>query len=139
MSNPKRDLLHSIPLFGHLGNRELDRLSQLTDEVEVPAGRVLMRQGDRGSEMFIISSGRASVEIDGRPIRDMGTGSWFGEIALLSEGPRTATVTTAEPTRLFVVGHREFHALMDEMPTVRLAVFQCLAERLIKAEVNTVN
>jgi CRP-like cAMP-binding protein len=135
----KRDLLHSIPLFGRLGRRELERLSQLTDEVDVPAGRVLMRQGDLGSEMFIIASGRVSVELDGKPRNDLGAGSWFGEIALLCEGPRTATVTTADPSRLFVVGHREFHALMDEMLTVRVAVFQVLADRLCKAEAHTVN
>ena len=139
MADPKSDLLRSIPLFARLGSGELQRLSQLTTDVDVPAGRVLMRQGDVGSEMFVISSGRVTVEMDAEPLKELGPGSWFGEIALLSEGPRTATVTAAEPSRLFVLAHHEFHDLMDEMPSVRDAVFQCVAERLGKSEEGAVN
>lgn len=129
-SDPKLDLLHSIPLFSRLGRREIERLGQLVDEVDVPAGRVLMRQGDRGSEMFILASGRVRVERDGQIVAERGAGEVVGEIALLSEGPRTASVTTVEPARLFVVAHREFHSLMDEMPSIRLAVLESLAQRL---------
>lgn len=128
--DPKLDLLHSIPLFSRLGQREVERLGQLVDEIDVPAGQVLMRQGDRGSEMFVLASGRVRVERDGQVLAERGPGDVIGEIALLSEGPRTATVTTVDPARLLVVAHREFHALMDEMPSIRLAVLDALAHRL---------
>ena len=128
--DPKLELLKSIPLFSRLGRKDIERLSQLVDEIDVPGGHVLMRQGDRGSEMFVLESGRVRVERDGHVLAERGPGEVLGEIALLSEGPRTATVTTVDPARLFVVAHREFHALMDEMPSVRLAVLEALAERI---------
>lgn len=128
--DPKLELLRSIPLFAGLSEPAIRRLGQLADEVDVPAGKVLMRQGENGAEAFVVSSGRVEVERDGRVIAERGRGDIFGEIALLSEGPRTATVTTLEPSRLFVLGHREFHALMDEHPAIRLQVLDALARRL---------
>jgi CRP/FNR family cyclic AMP-dependent transcriptional regulator len=138
-SDAKLDMLHSIPLFARLGKSELLRLGQLADEVDMPAGKVLVREGDNGSQMFVIASGRVSVDQGGKVIRELGPGDWFGEIALISEGPRTASVTTTEPSQLFVVAHREFHALMDEVPSVRMSVLECLADRLRKAEDNPTN
>lgn len=132
--DPKLDLLHSIGLFSRLDRRDLERLGQLVDEVEVPAGKVLTRQGDTGSEAFVVVSGRLAVVRSGQPLEDRGPGEIVGEIALLSEGPRTATVTAAERTRLLVLGHREFHALMDEQPAIRLAVLDELAVRLRSLE-----
>jgi CRP-like cAMP-binding protein len=136
-SDPKLDLLRSIPLFERLRKSDLQRLGQLADEVDVGADRVLMRQGDYGREMFVIISGHVRVERDGSHIRELGPGSWVGEMALLSEGLRTATVTTTEPSRLFVVGHREFHALMAEVPSVRMAVYESLAQRIRGMEQST--
>ncbi|CAN5262938.1 MAG: cyclic nucleotide-binding domain-containing protein [Chloroflexi bacterium] len=126
----KLDLLKSIPLFAGFGKRELVRLGMLTDFIDRPAGRVLMRQGEPGAEMFVIVRGRAEVKRDGRVIAEATDGEILGEIALVDEGPRSATVTLTEPSRLLVVGHREFHALMDEMPTVRLQVLEALARRV---------
>ena len=130
----KQDLLGRVPLFERLGRAEMDRLAQLADEVDAPAGRVVMRQGDLGAEMFIISSGRVRIEKDGATLAKLGPGEWFGEMALLTEGDRTATATAEEPCRLFVVAHREFHALMDEMPSVRTAVLDCVVDRLRNLE-----
>lgn len=129
-SDPKLDLLRSIPLFSGLGKKEIERLGQLTDEIDLPAGYVLMRQGDRGSEMYVVVQGSVKVERDGRLLADRWSGSMLGEIALLSHTPRTATVTTLEPSRFFVVGNRDFHSLMDEMPTVRTAILEVLASRI---------
>jgi len=126
----KQDLLHKVPLFERLGKRELDMVAQLSDEVDAPAGRVLMRQGDLGGEMFLISSGGVRIERDGATISELGPGQWFGEMALISEGPRSATATTTVPSSFFVVGHREFHSLMDQMPSVRESVLACVADRL---------
>jgi CRP-like cAMP-binding protein len=129
-SDPKRDLLRSIPLFARAKPRELERIGRLADEVEMPAGRVLMREGDRGSEMFVIVSGAATVERGGHEIDRVGPGDWFGELALLVEGRRTATVTLTEPSRLLVLGHREFHSLLDESPAIRACVLDELVTRL---------
>ena len=136
-ADAKLDMLRSQPLFARLDRRGLERLGQLGDEIDVPAGRVLMRQGDIGSEMFFIIAGHVRIERDGRPIAEHGPNSWIGEMALLSEGPRTATATTTEPTRLLVLGHREFHALMNDLPSVRLCILQALAERIRGLEPET--
>ena len=130
----KLELLRSIPLFAGFGRRELERLGQLTDQVDLPEGRVLMRQGESGSEAFIIMEGNARIERDGRRLSDRSKGDVLGEIAILDEGHRTATVTLTSPSRLLVLGHREFHALMDEMPTVRLSVLSELARRVRNLE-----
>jgi CRP/FNR family cyclic AMP-dependent transcriptional regulator len=130
----KLDLLRRIPLFTDFGRRDLERLSQLADEVEVPAERRLMAEGDRGAEMFVIASGRVRVEREGRRINSLGPGDFFGEIALLDGGPRTATVTADERTRLLVLTRREFHTMMEEFPEVAAEVLNALAHRIRRLE-----
>ena len=132
--DPKVAMLASIPLFSKCGGKELEQIAQLMDEADVPAGRVLMQQGHHGDEMYVIASGNVRIERDGRLIRERGSGDTVGEMALLSEGPRTATVTATEPTHLFVLGHREFHTLMDDHPSVGLQILQGLAERIRNLE-----
>lgn len=139
MSDPKVDLIASVSIFSGMGRRELEQVAQLMDEVDVPAGKVLMRQGETGKEMFVVVQGRVSVERDGKVVAESGPGSAMGEIALLSEGPRTATVTTLEPSRLLVAGHREFHSLMDQHPSVRLCVLNGLANKLRQTDTGTVH
>jgi CRP/FNR family transcriptional regulator len=129
-ADPKLDLLKSIPAFSNLDRKHLERLGQLTDEVTLPAGRVLWRQGDPGSEMFVIVTGNVRVMRDGRLLADLGPGSIIGEMALYSEGPRVANVTVTEPSTMLVMGHRDFHTLMDEFPEVRLHVLDVLAKRV---------
>lgn len=130
MADPKIDLIASVPMFCRLGKKELGQIAELMDEVDVPAGRVLMRQGEAGDEMFVVVSGSFRIERDGRQIAERGPGSALGEIALLSRGPRTATITATEPARLLVAGHREFHQLMDEHPAVRAQVLEGLATKI---------
>jgi CRP/FNR family transcriptional regulator, cyclic AMP receptor protein len=126
----KLDLLHSIPLFDRLDRRHLERLGMLTDEVDVPAGRVLIRQGELGDDLMVIVSGTVTVERDGAKINTLKHGEFFGEIALIDRGPRTATVTADTPCRLLVISHRDFHALLDEFPEVAAQVLLTLAQRL---------
>jgi CRP/FNR family cyclic AMP-dependent transcriptional regulator len=126
----KIELLRTVPLFAELGNRELERISTLADIIDLPAERTIMSQGERGAEMFVLVEGNARVERDGESLGDRGAGEVLGEIALLDGGPRTATVTLTEPSRLLVLARREFHALMDEFPDVRLHVLETVASRL---------
>jgi len=126
----KIELLRTVPLFADLGNRELERISTLADIIDLPADRRIMSQGERGAEMFVLVEGNARVERDGASLGERGAGEVLGEIALLDGGPRTATVTLTEPSHLLVLARREFHALMDEFPDVRLHVLETVASRL---------
>jgi CRP/FNR family cyclic AMP-dependent transcriptional regulator len=130
----KMEALHSVPLFSDLGQRDLAQVAQLADEVDLPAGHVLMRQGDNGSQMFIILSGEALVERNGQELARLGPGAVLGEMAILAEGPRVATATLTEASRLFVLAHREFHSLMESQPAVRDCVLTEVARRLRELE-----
>jgi CRP/FNR family transcriptional regulator, cyclic AMP receptor protein len=126
----KIDLLRTVPLFAGLGDADLKRISTLADIVDLPADRLLMSQGKHGWEMFVLVSGSARIERDGQSLGERGPGEVLGEIALLDGGPRTATVTLSQPSRLLVVARREFQALMDEFPEIRLRVLEAVAHRL---------
>ncbi|HJW22028.1 MAG TPA: cyclic nucleotide-binding domain-containing protein [Candidatus Limnocylindrales bacterium] len=128
--DPKVDLLASVPLFTGLGRAELEQLAQLVDEIDVPAGYALMRQGERGDQMFVVVSGELEIDRDGRTINHQGPGAAVGEMSLLAEGARTATVRTTGPARLLVLAHREFHSLMDAHPTVRMRILEGLADKI---------
>jgi CRP-like cAMP-binding protein len=135
----KLELLHTIPLFAPLDRHHLERLGMLTDEVDVPAGKMLIRQGDTGDDLMVIVTGQVGVERNGERINQLGPGDFFGEIALIERGPRTATVTAEAPTRLLVVNHRDFHALMEEFPAVAAQVLLTLAHRVRLLESSVVH
>jgi CRP-like cAMP-binding protein len=126
----KLEHLKKVPLFARMSQRQLERLGQLADEVEVGLDEVLAEQGKVGHEFFIVLDGHLMVLDGRRPVAQLHPGDFFGEIALLDGRPRTATVRAEGITRLLVVGHREFHALMDEFPDVREAVLAEVADRL---------
>ena len=135
----KLDLLQRIPLFAGFDRKHLERLGMLTEEVDVPAGKVLMRQGELGDDLMVIYSGLVTVERNGGKVNKLGPGQFFGEIALLQGGPRTATVTVETPSKLLVVNHRDFHALMEEFPEVAARVLLALAQRIRTLEPNAIN
>lgn len=130
----KLELLRRVPLFAGLDRHGLEEVGRLADEVDVRAGRELTRQGEAAEEFFVVVSGSVRVERDGRTIRNLGDGDFFGEIGLVDGGPRTATVTAESDCRLLVVAHREFHALLDRFPAIQVAVLQALAERVRRTE-----
>jgi CRP/FNR family transcriptional regulator, cyclic AMP receptor protein len=130
----KLELLRGVPLFAGLGKGELSELEALVDEVDVPAGKVLCRQGQSGEEFFVIVDGFVRVERDGRELNVLGPGQFLGEVSLVDGGPRTATATATTDGRVLVVGHREFHSLMDRYPTIETAVLRALAQRIRQAD-----
>lgn len=133
-ADEKLDHLRTVPLFSRMGTSELERVGQLADEIEVGLDSILAEQGTIGHEFFFVLSGRVVV-LDGHtPIATLGPGEFFGEIALLESVPRTATVRAEGIVRVLVIGHREFHALMDEFPSVRAAVLDAVADRLRRTE-----
>jgi len=130
----KLDLLHRIPLFAKLDRHKITRVGELTDQVDVPAGKMLIRQGDTGGDLMVLVSGQVAIERDGVRVATLGPGDFFGEISLIDGRPRTATVTTEAPSTLLVVSHREFHALMDQIPEVAAQILDALADRVRKLE-----
>ena len=131
----KLDMLKRVPLFAACGGRQIEALGRLADEVDVPAGTELTHEGKVGGEFFIIISGTVRVDKGGKTIRHLGPGDFLGEIALVDGGPRTATVVTESPSRLLVVAHREFHTLMEDHPSIRIAVLEALASRVRNLDV----
>jgi CRP/FNR family transcriptional regulator, cyclic AMP receptor protein len=132
--NSKLELLGNVRLFSTCNKRELGRIASLVDEVTAPKGKVIVRQGDPGRECFVIADGKAKATIRGRRSELLGPGSFFGEMSLLDQGPRTATVTAETDLHLLVLGSREFSSLVSEVPTVAVRMMQGLAERLRSAE-----
>ncbi|MEX1072743.1 MAG: cyclic nucleotide-binding domain-containing protein [Chloroflexota bacterium] len=126
----KLELLQRIPLFAGMNRHQVERLGMLAEEVDVAPGKVLMRQGDSGADMMVVVSGQVAVERDGERLNTLGPGDFFGEIAIIERGLRTATVTAESPVRLLVVNHRDFHSLMQEFPEVAVQVLSTLAHRL---------
>lgn len=134
MADEKVEQLRRVPLFEGLGKRELEELGTLADEVDVADGRVLTREGETGHEFFIVLEGSVQVDVKGTVVAALGKGDFLGEIALVDGKPRSATTRAVGPTRLLVVGHREFHRLMDDFPSVKTCVLQALADRVRRNE-----
>jgi CRP/FNR family cyclic AMP-dependent transcriptional regulator len=110
--------LKGVPLFDGLSKKELERVAHWADLVEVPAGYHLLNQGSLPHEFFVILEGTADVERLGERIAGLGPGDFFGEIALVEDDLRTATVVSASPMTLAVMTTREFDSVRHEFPAV---------------------
>ncbi len=109
--------LRAVALFGSLDDQELESLASCAELVEIPSEGVdLTRQGDFGHAVFAVVGGTADVTVDGSPVRQLGRGDVFGEIAVLSSGRRTATVTSTSPMRLVSVFKRDLWRFADANP-----------------------
>ena len=126
----KVEALRGIPLFEELSNKELAEVARLSEDVEVPEGKVLCKEGEIGHEFFVIVDGEAEVTRKGKHVATNRKGDFFGEIALLENTPRLATVTAATPLRFFVLTGRDFRHLLDENRKVERKVLVALARRL---------
>jgi CRP/FNR family cyclic AMP-dependent transcriptional regulator len=126
----KEQLIKSVPLFSHCNGRELAALASEADELTLPEGKDLTKQGERGREFMVIVDGSARVLKNGRTINELGAGDFIGEIALLADVPRTATVTTTSETTVLVLTDRAFKRVADKIPTVHASLLAALSERL---------
>lgn len=126
----KAAALGACPFFAGLSRGELLQLAKLTEDLEVGEGKVLTREGQSGSEFFVIIEGEVSVVKDGEEIRALGPGDFFGEIALLEDTPRTATVTAKTPLRFFVLTRQAFRSLLAQQPELEDKVMAALEERV---------
>jgi CRP-like cAMP-binding protein len=126
----KVELLKKVPLFAGCSKSELTQLAKTADELDVREGTVLTREGKSGREFFVLISGTAKVTKNGRKVADLGSGDWLGEIALLTDSPRTATVTATSAIDLLVITDRGFRTVVETMPSIALKVLSSVGERL---------
>jgi CRP-like cAMP-binding protein len=121
------DQLARVRLFSSMSKRDLQRIAKASDEIDVPAGKVLVEQGTRGREAFIVLGGTATVRRNGRKVASFGPGDHFGELALLDGGSRTATIVADTPMTVLVIGQREFTGVLDEVPGLAHKVLASMA------------
>jgi CRP/FNR family transcriptional regulator, cyclic AMP receptor protein len=126
----KADALGRCPFFAGLSRNELLEVAKVTEDLEVEEGKALTREGQSGSEFFVIVDGEVAVTKDGTEIRTLGPGDFFGEIALLEDTPRTATVIAKTPLRFFVLTRQAFRSLLAHQPELEEKVTKALEERL---------
>jgi CRP/FNR family cyclic AMP-dependent transcriptional regulator len=128
--NAKIELLKRVPLFERCSQRELGEIAMLADELDLPAARVLTKQGAGGYEFIVIVEGEAEVVRGVRVVNELGPGDFVGEIALVSGKPRTATVRTKGPARVLVVTASGFRTLMRDVPSIKDKVLAAVTARL---------
>jgi CRP/FNR family transcriptional regulator, cyclic AMP receptor protein len=127
----KVEALKRAPLFEGLSKKELTQLARVSEDMEIPEGTTLTKEGDIGHEFFVIVDGETQVKRKGRSLGTRGAGDFVGEIALLEQVPRTATVTAKTPLRVFVLTSKDFHHLLEENPNVQRKVLRTLARRVV--------
>jgi CRP-like cAMP-binding protein len=127
----KVEALKRAPLFEGLSRKQLVQLARVTEDVAFNAGEVLCREGERGHEFFVIMEGEVEVTRNGEHVATGRGGEFFGEIALIENVPRTATVTAKTPIRFFLLSRQAFSQVMDDQPAIERKVLHALAKRLI--------
>jgi CRP/FNR family transcriptional regulator, cyclic AMP receptor protein len=125
--------LSEVPILAGCSQRELTAIARVVRQIDHEAGFVIAAEGQPGAGLFVIESGEADVSIGGRKINHMGPGDFFGELALLDGGPRTATVTATTDIRLFALTEWVFRGLLVEHPSIALRTLEAMAGRLRNA------
>jgi CRP/FNR family transcriptional regulator, cyclic AMP receptor protein len=123
--------LKRSPLFEGLSRRQLAQVARLSDDLDVPAGTVLCKQGSRGQEFFVIIDGEATVTRGDEHLATLTSGDFFGEIALVEPVRRTATVTAATPLSFFVISKQAFNSVLRTDPSIQDKVLRTLVRRLV--------
>jgi CRP-like cAMP-binding protein len=130
--------LQQVPMFAACSKRDLQLVARRAEDVRVPAGKVLVNEGETGHEFFVILDGTARVTRHGKRVATIGAGSAFGELALLDRAPRNATVIAETPMELVVLGQREFAGIIDEVPGFARKLLAGMAARLRDADAKAV-
>ena len=126
----KIELLKTVPLFSHCTKKQLRAVASLADLVQLPTGTKLITEGAPGSEFMVFVEGSGEVRRKGRKVDTLGPGECIGEIALITGGPRNATVRATSDVSLLVVSGRDFWTLLDASPELQRSVLKALGERL---------
>ena len=126
----KIELLRHVTLFAGCSKKELGQIALIADEIDFPADKTLIRQGDPGRQFFIVVEGEVKVTKNGKKLPARGGAEFYGEISLVSGSPATATVATVVPTRALVIAPQHFRALLDRSPSIQRRVLHSFSERL---------
>jgi CRP-like cAMP-binding protein len=132
--DPYIEHLARVPLFRACTTTELRRLARRTTAIPAAPGRVLVKEGDRGLEFFVIVDGSARVSRHGCTVAQLGPGDFFGELALLIDRPRNATVSALSPMEVIVLSRREFDAALVEAPGMARRLMAGMARRLAELD-----
>jgi CRP/FNR family cyclic AMP-dependent transcriptional regulator len=135
----KLEHLANVRLFAACTKKELTLIGRASDEITVRAGKELVAEGSVGHEFFLILAGQAAVKRGGRKVATLGPGQYFGELALLDRGLRTASVVAETDLDLLVLGQREFSAVLDEVPGLAHKLLTMMAGRLREADAKAVS
>jgi CRP-like cAMP-binding protein len=128
------DQLANVPLFRACSQKDLRQIAKASDEVQIPAGKVIVNEGEPGREFFLILDGEADVRHGKKSVATLGPGRYFGEMALLDRGPRSATVVASSDMNVLVLGQREFHGVIEQVPTLAHKLLATMATRLREAD-----
>jgi CRP/FNR family transcriptional regulator, cyclic AMP receptor protein len=128
--NAKVELIKSAPLFSECSRKHLNEIAEIADEIDLSEGKELTSEGRPGREFFVLIEGTADVKRGNRRINEMGPGDFFGEISLITDRPRTATVVATSPVRALVITDRSFRRLLEHQPEIQGKVMSALAARL---------
>jgi CRP-like cAMP-binding protein len=138
-ADSKLDLLAQVRMFSSLNKKELRQIARVAEQVKVSAGTEIVREGTPGHEFYLVVSGQAAVRRNGRKVATLGPGSYFGEMALLDRGPRSATVVADTDMELVLLGQREFMGVLDDVPALSHKLLVSMAARLRDADTKAVS
>jgi CRP/FNR family cyclic AMP-dependent transcriptional regulator len=130
MGDPKVDAMGRVPLFSICTRNELEFLASRTDEVDLKANDILIKQGDASDCFYVLLEGEAKVDVDGKARPSLHAGDFFGEIGMLDRGPATATVVTTTPARAMVMSHVQFRDAIKTSDSLLSTVLGAAADRL---------
>ena len=122
--------LRNVPLFQGCSNRDLETIAKAGDEVRMPAGSLILDQGQTGREAFVVLDGTVVAKRNGKKIANLGRGAVVGELSLLDHGPRTATVICETDCELLLLDQRNFMGVLDEVPALAHKLLATLAGRI---------
>lgn len=124
------DSLRKVSLFSSCSNKDLEKISKAGDEVVLPAGSLVVDQGQTGREAFVILKGSATVRRNGKKVASLGPGAVVGELSLLDHGPRTASVVADSDCTVLVISQRQFLGVIDAIPALSHKLLATLAGRI---------
>ena len=133
------ELIGEVPLFSLTGKKQLQRIAKEFKLRKAPEGEQITEQGEYGREFYVIVSGSARCEVDGREICTFGRGAFFGELSLIAGGPRSATMIAATPMELLVLDRSDFTVLLHSEPEVAMKILKVVATRLQGADRQVTN
>jgi CRP-like cAMP-binding protein len=133
-ADPRVEVLRAVPLFSGCTDKELLEISKMTKEVDFPPGKQICKQGQSGLGLHVITDGETKVVINGRTRRRLGPGAFFGEMALIDNGPRSAAVVAESPVSTLSLSAWDFKEVVGNHPTIAMKVLEEMSRRLREAD-----